>query len=351
MPLDHINVNVSDLEESLKFYKAALKPLGYKVKMSFSDDQVVGFGDGWMPACDFWVVGPNAPSADGSEVRNPPPPNGPPRKLTGSMHIAFTAKNRRTVREFYKAAIAAGAKCNGPPGLRPEYFSLYYGAFVLDPDGRNIEAVCTRPGFVAEEWGAFGWIIFGALLGCNSIHLTKMSLNHISINVTNMEESLVFYKAALKPLGYKVKMSFVDGQVVGMGSGWMPGADFWLSGPGTPSADGSEVRNPPPADAPARTPTGAMHIAFTAKNRRTVREFYKAAIAAGAKCNGPPGLRPEYFCLYYGAFVLDPDGRNIEAVCMRSATLSEEWGIVGWSVFTLLVGAVSGGIAKFYGFL
>lgn len=60
---------------------------------------------------------------------------------------------------------AAGAKCNGPPGVRPEYFSLYYGAFVLDLDGRNVEAVCTRPGFIAEEWGVFGWIIFGALLG------------------------------------------------------------------------------------------------------------------------------------------------------------------------------------------
>lgn len=105
MPLDHINLNVSNLEESLKFYKAALKPLGYKVKMSFSEGQVVGFGDGWMPACDFWIVGPDAPSAEGSNVRNPPPPNGPPRKLTGSMHVAFTATNRRTIREFYKAAM------------------------------------------------------------------------------------------------------------------------------------------------------------------------------------------------------------------------------------------------------
>lgn len=60
---------------------------------------------------------------------------------------------------------AAGAKCNGPPGLRPEYFSSYYGAFVLDPEGRNIEAACMRPGFIAEQWGALGWTVLGLTVG------------------------------------------------------------------------------------------------------------------------------------------------------------------------------------------
>jgi len=60
---------------------------------------------------------------------------------------------------------AAGGKCNGSPGLRPEYFPTYYGAFVLDPDGHNIEAVCIRPGVIAEPWGALGWSLVGVTVG------------------------------------------------------------------------------------------------------------------------------------------------------------------------------------------
>ncbi|KAF9039287.1 Glyoxalase/Bleomycin resistance protein/Dihydroxybiphenyl dioxygenase [Panaeolus papilionaceus] len=174
-----------------------------------------------------------------------------------------------------------------------------------------------------------------------------MPLDHIGVHVSNLEDSLNFYKTALKPLGYKVKMTFADGQVVGMGSGYVP--DFWVSGPGTPSADGSNVRNPPPPDAPIREMTGPMHIAFTAKNRRAVRDFYNAAISTGAKCNGPPGVRPEYCAVYYGAFVLDPDGRNIEAVCIKPAFIAEEWGVVGWISFGTVLGVVVGGIARYFG--
>ncbi|KIM44345.1 hypothetical protein M413DRAFT_443344 [Hebeloma cylindrosporum] len=163
--LHHIGINVSDLKESREFYLAALKPLGYKIKMSFLDGEVLGFGAGFAP--DFWLAGPNTHVMEGSDKRhNNKDSTGDsstdgsqtkPRVKTGPMHIAFAAKNRAQVRKFYEAAIAAGGTCNGPPGLRPEYVSIYYGAFVLDPEGRNIEAVCIKPGFIAEEWGLLGW--------------------------------------------------------------------------------------------------------------------------------------------------------------------------------------------------
>ncbi|SRR5258708_28230831 len=124
--LDHTGINVSDLLRSTSFYQAALAPLGYRpLKQSLS---AVGFGvtEGHGkspdPAGDFWI-------ADGV----PQVPR---------VHIAFSAGSRAEVDAFFDRALAAGGKDNGPPGLRPHYHANYYGAFVLDPDGYNIEAVC-----------------------------------------------------------------------------------------------------------------------------------------------------------------------------------------------------------------
>ncbi|KDR72802.1 hypothetical protein GALMADRAFT_73233 [Galerina marginata CBS 339.88] len=153
MPLHHLGIDVRDLKEAREFYLAALKPLGYKVKMTFHDGEVIGMGAGFAP--DFWLTGPNKPSPDGSEK---------PKEKTGFIHLAFAASNREQVRKFYDAAIAAGGKCNGPPGVRPEYLSIYYGAFVLDPEGRNIEAVCIKPAFLAEPWGVVGWLATSGIL-------------------------------------------------------------------------------------------------------------------------------------------------------------------------------------------
>ena len=115
--IDHLGISVSDLQRAIAFYTKALAPLGYALIMTFA--QAAGFGVGGKP--DFWIgIGP------------------PP----GPTHVAFVAKGRAEVRAFYDAAIAAGGKDNGAPGLRPQYHEHYYGAFVLDPDGHNIEAVC-----------------------------------------------------------------------------------------------------------------------------------------------------------------------------------------------------------------
>lgn len=125
--LDHIGIDVSDVERSKAFYRAALAPLGYRLIKEVPQRRAAGFGvaDGQGkstdPAGDFWIV------------------KGPP---TPSVHIAFNAASRAAVDAFFAAAMAAGGRDNGPPGLRPRYHANYYGAFVFDPDGYNIEAVC-----------------------------------------------------------------------------------------------------------------------------------------------------------------------------------------------------------------
>jgi catechol 2,3-dioxygenase-like lactoylglutathione lyase family enzyme len=126
--LDHISLGVSDMERSKAFYDKALAPLGHK-RVHDAD-----FGSGYGPSKEqalFWIGYP----LDRSKKAAPSPGN----------HVAFTAKSRKDVDAFYAAAMAAGARDNGKPGLRPEYTPIYYAAFVLDPDGHNIEAVCHEP--------------------------------------------------------------------------------------------------------------------------------------------------------------------------------------------------------------
>jgi catechol 2,3-dioxygenase-like lactoylglutathione lyase family enzyme len=120
MAIDHITLDVSDYPRSKQFYEQSLKPLGYELMMEFGE--AGGFGEGGMP--DFWVSQRGDPT---------------------TAHIALKATDRETVDRFYEAAMAAGATDNGAPGLRPHYHENYYGAYVIDPDGNNIEAVCHMP--------------------------------------------------------------------------------------------------------------------------------------------------------------------------------------------------------------
>ena len=119
--LDHVTIAVSDFVRAKAFYDAALSPLGLKALMG--GEGFAGYGDD-RPF--FWIGGGRGAVAT-------------------TAHVAFSASDRRTVDAFHKAAMAAGGRDNGGPGLRPHYHPNYYGAFVLDPDGHNIEAVCHAP--------------------------------------------------------------------------------------------------------------------------------------------------------------------------------------------------------------
>src|SRR5918992_5544547 len=121
--LDHVGFGVSDYQRSKAFYIQALEPLGITLLME-PVAQAAGFGRDGKPF--FWI-----------ETRGP--------AVTGGLHVAFATDDRATVEAFHAAALAAGGTDNGAPGVREIYHPGYYGAYVLDPDGNNIEAVCHRP--------------------------------------------------------------------------------------------------------------------------------------------------------------------------------------------------------------
>jgi catechol 2,3-dioxygenase-like lactoylglutathione lyase family enzyme len=118
---DHIGIGVSNYAASKAFFLEALAPLGFGVVME--GPYGVGLGPTGKPL--LWL----------SQSSEQP----------AHLHLAFTASSRQQVEAFHRAALAAGGKDNGPPGLRPHYHPNYYGAFVIGPDGHNIEAVCHKP--------------------------------------------------------------------------------------------------------------------------------------------------------------------------------------------------------------
>jgi catechol 2,3-dioxygenase-like lactoylglutathione lyase family enzyme len=121
--LDHVGFAVSDYARSKAFYEQALAPLGLSLLME-PVQAAAGFGEGGKPF--FWIE---------SEGRVP----------KGRLHVAFAVDDRATVDAFHAAALAAGGTDNGAPGVREIYHPHYYGAYVLDPDGNNVEAVCHKP--------------------------------------------------------------------------------------------------------------------------------------------------------------------------------------------------------------
>jgi len=131
--IDHLGLDVGDYRRSRDFYAAALAPLGYAMRQELPAEPAgapdrAGFG---ATHAVFWIAGDGA-------VERP-------------LHFAFAAANRGQVDAFYRAALGAGGRGNGAPGLRPHYHPHYYAAFVFDPDGHNIEAVCHAPGSPADQ--------------------------------------------------------------------------------------------------------------------------------------------------------------------------------------------------------
>jgi len=148
--LDHVGFAVSDAERSRAFYEHALAPLGIGLIMTATADQTEsggtahGFGSDGKPY--FWF-GDNGDSGADVPQTSAAMPGGHGDLITvgEGTHVAFAAQSRADVDAFHRAALAAGGTDNGAPGLRPHYHPDYYGAFVLDPDGINVEAVCHRP--------------------------------------------------------------------------------------------------------------------------------------------------------------------------------------------------------------
>ncbi|HET7044922.1 MAG TPA: VOC family protein [Gaiellaceae bacterium] len=183
---------------------------------------------------------------------------------TRRLHVGFVAPTRAQVDAFWEAGIAAGRRSDGEPGPRPQYRHDYYGSFLLDPDGSSVEAVH-----------------HGALRAGGSI-------DHLWIRVGDLAASKAFYELVAPHAGFELRRE-------------LPGRVQFSGGNGSFSVV-------------AGTPTERLHVAFPAADDAAVDAFHRAAAAAGYRDNGPPGERRHYHPGYYAAFVLDPDGSNVELV-------------------------------------
>jgi catechol 2,3-dioxygenase-like lactoylglutathione lyase family enzyme len=184
---------------------------------------------------------------------------------TQRLHIGFTARSRADVDEFWRTGTEAGHRSDGEPGPRTQYREDYYGAFLLDPDGNSVEAV---------HHGA---------------RRDDGRIDHLWLRVSDLATSAAFYATVARVAGHSlVEQSPGHLQVRGA-----TGSFSLVAGD---------------------EPTRHVHLAFPADDDATVDAFHAVATAAGHPSNGEPGERPEYHAGYYGAFVLDPDGNNVELV-------------------------------------
>lgn len=186
------------------------------------------------------------------------------RPVTRRLHIAFFVPERSEVDEFWRAGTAAGYRDDGAPGPRPQYSGDYYGAFLLDPDGNSIEAVQHER---TRERGA---------------------IDHVWLRVADLDTASAFYETIAPFGGFRPTRIEPERRTFAADLG-----SFTLV-PGEPTVD--------------------VHLAFPAGANSTVDEFHRAATAAGYRDNGGPGERARYHAGYYGAFVFDPDGNNLEVV-------------------------------------
>jgi catechol 2,3-dioxygenase-like lactoylglutathione lyase family enzyme len=186
--------------------------------------------------------------------------------VTQRLHVGFGAPSRAHVDAFWSAGTAAGYRDDGPPGPRPQYSDDYYGAFLLDPDGNSAEAV--HHGSQRRNGGA---------------------VDHLWIRVADLEASTRFYESVAPAAGFHVGRELAGRTLFACVSG-----SFSI-------VDGG-------------APTAHVHVAFSATENETVDRFHRDATAAGYRDNGAPGERAVYHAGYYAAFVLDPDGNNIEVV-------------------------------------
>ncbi len=188
---------------------------------------------------------------------------------TRNLHVAFVAPSRDHVDAFWQAGVKAGWKDDGEPGERPEYTPSYYGAFLRDPDGNSAEAV------IHDDVRRGGHI------------------DHLWIRVRDADAAVSFYSTVAPHTGLREGRVWEHGRQIR--GAW---ATFSVVADGTP-------------------PTENLHIAFPAPDEITVGDFHRAATAAGYRDNGAPGERPQYGPGYYSAYVLDPDGTNVESVFQR----------------------------------
>jgi catechol 2,3-dioxygenase-like lactoylglutathione lyase family enzyme len=186
--------------------------------------------------------------------------------VTRRLHVGFVAPSREHVDEFWRVGTEAGYRSDGEPGPRPQYSATYYGAFLLDPDGNSAEAVHH------EATGS------------------RSTIDHLWIRVADVAAAKRFYETVAPHAGFRLRSDRPE------------------------RASFGNARDSGSFSLVAGTPTEHVHLAFPASENAIVDAFHRAALKAGYRDNGTPGERHVYHDGYYGAYVLDPDGNNVEVV-------------------------------------
>jgi catechol 2,3-dioxygenase-like lactoylglutathione lyase family enzyme len=236
---DHVTVRIPDLAAAEPVFQTLLDQLSFDETFSSKTFAM------WN---DFALTEPDAE-----------------HPLTFRAHIAFVAPSQAAVDAWWEAGVAAGLRDNGPPGPRAHYSPDYYGAFLLDEQDNNYEAVHRD----------------GMRRGGN--------VDHVAIRVADVAAATAFYKAAADAAGLVVRRE--GEQSASFTSPSQGGIFLVVAGP----------------------PTAGLHVAFPGDDD-AVHRFYDEELAAGHRGNGEPGERPRYHPGYYASYVLDPDGNNIEVV-------------------------------------
>jgi len=265
----HFSLGSNDLLRSEAFYSALMPTLGQTLLEVSHDEGYVAFGrPGWRHPQLF--IGR--------------PFDGLPATWSHGFHIAFMAKDKEAVHQFYESAINHGGYDDGAPGLRSIYAPDYYAAYVRDPDGNKLQAVCYLEG---RKAGPTGDVI-----------------SHITIGHADLEKARSFYTNVLEPLG------LVDIPKEGDATS----AGFGFKGFRTPI-----VYVQLPFDGRPASFGNGTHVAFSAPSRDAVESFHAAALKSGGSSEGAPGPRPHYSADYYGAYVRDLVGNKLQAVCRKPA--------------------------------
>jgi catechol 2,3-dioxygenase-like lactoylglutathione lyase family enzyme len=237
--IDHVTIRVSDLAASVALYARVFELLEFSGERSDAD----GFHE-WN---DFSIAQ--------ADDEHPP---------TSGVHVAFTATSRAQVDGWWRELTAAGYQDDGPPGPRPQYSPIYYGAFIRDPQNNSVEAVHH-----------------------DAVDRTGGLIDHLWIRVADLNAVKRFYTAVAPVLGLGVRDRGERVQLIADG-----GTFTFLEGP----------------------PAEHLHLAIGVDDDAIVAAFYGTGLTAGGTAHGAPGERPHYHAGYYAAYLLDPAGHNLEAV-------------------------------------
>ena len=276
----HVTLGSNDLEKSARFYDAVMPILNHTRAPIGLDDFVA-----YVP--NQGVSGTEATGqVDATGLIAPflcvcRPYDDQPASFGNGFHVAWVAMNKASVKAFHAAALANGGTDEGAPGYRAHYSSDYFGAYVRDPDGNKLQAVFYENNRTAGPGGTV--------------------LSHVTLPFDDLEAGLAFYRPVFASLGIdRHKASETAGEDYAFSKGGMDLPVAYIQRPfdGKPSAYGN-----------------GQHVSFFAETSAQVDKFFNTALKLGALDDGPPGNRPAYTQPYYAAYVRDPSGTKIQAVC------------------------------------